>query len=594
VSPHSPTVTRNSASAREAWRLLRSNAAAARTLAQQVLVGTTSPSEQHWGRLILAQLDLDAVKMKTNSETFRMLADAFRADQDWRGHIIALSGMSRIARDEGDCEGAYQFMHESLEAHGDALENLDAFLVYNSFGAVCFDLGHLEESLRSYYRALDMARALADPSAECLVLENLGAGQFSLGNLEEATALLRRGHQLSQTHGLTRFEHLAAGNFAGCQLVGGDPEGALATVTPLLGRKLEIRQNRDRVFEIHVKAVAAHALTLLGRREEARPLASQFVAEATEINDRNMIAYGAWIEGLLARADGDLQRALERLRFADSTLVATDDPFYAVEVTGELASLQAALGRWKEAYDTHVRHHTLRVAILKKTVEARYATTKVQANLAEAERERDIARQRQGDAEQSQRVSEQLNGELAGRMEEIELLQEQQREQATRDALTGLYNRRMLDETLAREIAAAKRGDRELVVAMLDIDHFKELNDAYGHAGGDVVLAGLARYLEEGLRRNDIPCRYGGEEFCILMPDTGAAAAVECLARLLGRFAALEFRISSTVIAKVTFSAGVASHRDGDDMASLLLRADEALYEAKRAGRNRVHMEAAA
>lgn len=157
-----------------------------------------------------------------------------------------------------------------------------------------------------------------------------------------------------------------------------------------------------------------------------------------------------------------------------------------------------------------------------------------------------------------------------------------------RDPLTGSDNRRELSVILHREIAQARLDNEPLSVAMIDLDHFKVINDKYGHAAGDAALIHLTHLASTALRGNDAFARYGGEEFVLVLPCTavnGAVFAVKRFQRLLAR-KPLVFEDQTILI---TFSAGVATLDLREDEASLLRRADSALYEAKRAGRNCVH-----
>lgn len=182
----------------------------------------------------------------------------------------------------------------------------------------------------------------------------------------------------------------------------------------------------------------------------------------------------------------------------------------------------------------------------------------------------------------------QANEELLDRIDQIEQLRTQLQEQAIRDGLTGLYNRRYLEETLKRELARAERQGVPLPLLMLDIDHFKEFNDTHGHSVGDMVLQHLAGLLDEMTRRGDIVCRYGGEEFVVVMPGAGveqAAQRGEEVCRSLEK----AFVVHLETHLRVTISAGVAAYPIHATTASeLLQRADQALYAAKHWGRNRV------
>jgi diguanylate cyclase (GGDEF)-like protein/PAS domain S-box-containing protein len=162
-------------------------------------------------------------------------------------------------------------------------------------------------------------------------------------------------------------------------------------------------------------------------------------------------------------------------------------------------------------------------------------------------------------------------------------------EQAIRDPLTGLFNRRYLNEELARQFARVGRGGPSLALAVIDLDHFKRLNDNFGHEMGDLVLKALGQELRQSVRRSDIPCRMGGEEFVLLMPDTDREGAVQCLDLVRERFKARRFEQAGKSIGPVTMSIGLAqAPQHGQDSESLMRAADQALYEAKAQGRDRI------
>ena len=180
------------------------------------------------------------------------------------------------------------------------------------------------------------------------------------------------------------------------------------------------------------------------------------------------------------------------------------------------------------------------------------------------------------------------NDNLQRHLVEIEALQVQLHEQAVRDPLTGLHNRRFLAEALEREIARAARDDRPLAAVIVDLDQFKQINDRYGHGAGDATLCAAAKILTSFTRSIDIVCRYGGEEFMVLLPGAGLATAVERAESWRAAFADLVTDVGGVAI-RATFSAGVAVHSaHGGSGESLLKEADAALYRAKQAGRNRV------
>lgn len=156
-----------------------------------------------------------------------------------------------------------------------------------------------------------------------------------------------------------------------------------------------------------------------------------------------------------------------------------------------------------------------------------------------------------------------------------------------RDSLTGLLNHTKLKEQLYLEVARYQRSFQPLSFVMLDIDHFKSVNDTYGHPVGDQVIKSLSRLLQQRLRRTDILGRYGGEEFAIILPDTAGAEALKVVDEIRERFSQI-CQQASTREFNTTFSAGIATMPPCNDAALLNEIADKALYQAKQAGRNRV------
>ncbi len=158
---------------------------------------------------------------------------------------------------------------------------------------------------------------------------------------------------------------------------------------------------------------------------------------------------------------------------------------------------------------------------------------------------------------------------------------------ATVDPLTGLHNRRWLDDTMARQVDRAQRSKQQAAVLMIDIDHFKRINDHYGHLTGDAVLGRVAQILMAGVRPQDLLARYGGEEFTVLLPNIDGATAILVAERLRHLVEATARDADSQDVPATTVSIGVAEMRTGDRLDDLLNRADLALARAKTLGRNR-------
>lgn len=199
-------------------------------------------------------------------------------------------------------------------------------------------------------------------------------------------------------------------------------------------------------------------------------------------------------------------------------------------------------------------------------------------DIAELERLADVMIALNQDATVSQRALAQSNMSLTRRQGQLV-------EESKTDALTGVGNRRRLEEALTVEVSRVRRGAGMLSVIMADIDHFKRVNDVYGHGTGDRVLEHLGALLRTGTRATDTVARFGGEEFVVLMPHTNLAEAMVKAEQLR---VALAAQVIAPLTEVVTSSFGVAELVGGEDGPSLLKRVDAALYRAKEAGRNRV------
>lgn len=156
------------------------------------------------------------------------------------------------------------------------------------------------------------------------------------------------------------------------------------------------------------------------------------------------------------------------------------------------------------------------------------------------------------------------------------------------DGLTGLYNRRCYEGKMVEEVRRAQQENTPLSLLILDVDHFKRFNDQYGHPQGDMVLIRLGKILMNNARKSDIPCRYGGEEFALILPQTDVTSAGRVAERIREDFGQKAFDVGQEKPVRVTVSIGVAELLEDDSAFSLLKKADDALYDSKRNGRNRI------
>ena len=197
------------------------------------------------------------------------------------------------------------------------------------------------------------------------------------------------------------------------------------------------------------------------------------------------------------------------------------------------------------------------------------------------------------ETQQMRMTVDKVRTRLSASQEEIDSLRQELarvREESMADGLTGLLNRKGLDACLEKLLESAGGRPDTFAVVMLDIDHFKRINDGYGHLFGDRVIRAVGTALKAGVKGKDHVARYGGEEFSIVLPETplaGAWAVAEGVRRLVAASRIRRLN-NDEVVGNITVSAGVALHRSGETLQSVLARADAALYRAKENGRNRV------
>jgi diguanylate cyclase (GGDEF)-like protein len=181
--------------------------------------------------------------------------------------------------------------------------------------------------------------------------------------------------------------------------------------------------------------------------------------------------------------------------------------------------------------------------------------------------------------EKSARISDQYQSMLRD-------LNEALKEASIKDALTGVGNRRMLMEHLKAEAARAGRMERQLTLALIDVDYFKRVNDTHGHDAGDKALIAIARAIQAGVRSYDLCGRWGGEEFMVIMPEIGSEPAKIVVERIRKAICEIDLRFGDQAV-PLSASFGIAEHRSDENISETIRRADEALFVAKGAGRNR-------
>jgi len=486
----------------------------------------------------------------------------------------------------GDFESAKRRMSE-IDARGNlGYTDCDRFIALNSRAITYKLLGHVDEALRFFYGAVEAAQASGLEGPRITALTNLGGYHQDLYNLEDARnyseeALRAAREAQAPVNIVTAAVNLivvyhATGLFAEARAMAGY---LLANEDDLLPGALQRRT---------LPLALAHMG--VGEIDQAQRYLDGGAVSA--IGDGDGVTLWAWLQTRCLLARGDAVRARQ---VAEDTLqerVAqrrADLPYEHMQLLNAAADACEALGDAPAALALVRRAHKVYEQLVGRSARARYVALQAGHELAQAQRERDVARDSHRSVEDDRRRLVQLNQALRAQAQETEMLHVRLREQALRDPLTGLHNRRYLFEMSPGLLDLARRQASGLCVVLIDLDHFKLLNDTYGHHAGDAVLQRFATLLAQMLRRSDVVCRHGGEEFVAVMPDIDADGAQAMLGRLLEAYQAQQQDIGRRKLPSCSFSAGIAVFpTHGSSLEQLLSRADRALYSAKARGRARI------
>ena len=541
---------------------------------------TDRDHELELGYAILSEQPLRALELA------RATRDAAEAVSDPRQLGRALALEARVATRRGDLDAALEallraepllasssapdLLAEVAVAHArlafysggyrDALERIEeAIAIADRYqlDRVRLDArNHLSLILGNMEAAsgLDVARAVVDLAVELeSPYEEVGGRNdvaytlYERGELREAAAEIELAVDLALALGDDARYPLAyaIGTRADIRLVEGDAAAALEDVDEVL-RLLEDGDDPDPYLHGVTHEVRMRCLVALGRVEEAIAAGQRGLAVSDHAPP--------FVRGLLLRS---------------------------------LAEVFRAAGDHEAAYSALAEGFVLERAVIEQQASHRLALQQASLEVAAARREATVLAAKNSELEELVGELNATKSELEQRMSQLEELRDQLREQADRDWLTGLRNRRWLARELPAIIGPARRGFDSVAVALVDLDHFKSVNDRFGHDAGDQVLRAVADLLTQCVREGDVVVRSGGEEFVVVMPATSRDEALGCCERLRN---ALREQLWPELDGELslTLSAGVVCADEPAESDDLLALADARLYQAKALGRDRI------
>ncbi len=592
--------------ARRAWALLltdtdRAIASANRALAM-ALHSADAPAEararmargfhwQYYGTLAEAACEL------------RLAAAGFDALGDRAGSLLATVGLARTVWRGGQFRAAVDLLLPLRDEGLQLLRHQDRALLLNAIAGCYSSLGQSEQAIAYMHEALRDAGPRRGHGFDAVLHCNLANELTQLGDCEQALRHIGQGlARCEGTHNAFLASALLINRIIILTDLGRATE-ALPDIHQVLALPTDAtgRGGNARHFEpLALAALSAGALAL-GERLVGLALAAPGLGVPDEQVER------AVAQALLARLQGQPAQALARL--ASVRKLAGDDQAEGLSLRvrcqffQQASVLHGAMGQPDQALADLQAWQALHQRQDRQAHRAHYQSAALQTELLRLTHRLQDSQAKRRSTERSRAKLAAINAQLAQKMGEVQALQEALRQQATVDVLTGLHNRRHLNEVLPAQLAIARRSGTPLAVVIIDLDHFKAINDEHGHPAGDELLAAFGRLLATSLRKSDLACRYGGEEFCLLMPRSTASAARRKVQALLRRWRQTRLALGAQVSQGHSFSAGVTDSADSGDRSgnagqptpeSLLNAADQALLAAKQAGRCRVLLAPAA
>jgi diguanylate cyclase (GGDEF)-like protein len=530
---------------------------------------------------IAAELNASALKMRNTRpmearKLYEQAYDLAHNDDSCRTEMAAsLAGLAYLNNDAGDVDLAVSQNSEAislLNSYSPVPALVDA---YCNLSWIFFSFGEFSSAMGYASKALTIAQGLQDKYWEARALDTYGCTFFAdASDVDEATKFPEKAAQLFGEVGDKSEQARVYNNIADIQLHGGRLKAALEFSQKSIALAEEVSSS---IVKIIANTTLSEVLIAMGEYAQAENCLQETLGQFSK---ETPVPFKAYLLTALAK----IHLMNSQTEQAESSLLA------AIEIAIHIKSIYdevIALRILSEVYEQN-QEYSKALGCLKKftalneklqseKAAKQFHALKVSSNLETAQRDAEIHRLK----------TVELQNEINERnrfQKELEIL-------AITDSLTGLYNRRQFFNLANHEIEQVRRFNRAIALVLIDLDDFKQINDTFGHPTGDSVLSSIAGIFQASTRAVDILCRYGGEEFAILMPETDSTGSGIIIQRV--RKALEEHNLIVNLEGfRVTFSAGIASFDTSKahgpaDLEILIKWADKALYDAKHAGKNR-------
>jgi diguanylate cyclase (GGDEF)-like protein len=578
--------------ARRAWNLLHADSTQALALAERAVEAALRADDlaaEGWGRMAVGFFQLYYATAAEAAAQLLRAQTCFDSTGDRAGRILAAAGIARSLWRQGRVDEALAQVLPLRDEGVRVLRHDQLGVLLNTIAGCYSAQGDSTQAFAYMYEALRDARPSQGRGFDTVLHCNLAHELLQIGDYEHALQHVDQGLARCARLKNPRLVSILLINRLICLTELRREAESLPDIDALLRMPADASGRGRMATHFESMAIAALRAGELSMGEDLvrRALAEGPGVVPDERLERTIAA------GLLAMVKGDPREAVAVLEPAMPPMDSEDTPglslrmraqFFGVlseahERLGDAPLALKALRQWQW-------HHRAQAKLASR---ARYQAATLQTELLRLQHRLDENDARRRSTERARAELAAANQQLLNKVQEVQSLQEALRRQATQDPLTRLFNRRHLNDALPTLFALAQREGRAMALVIIDLDHFKRVNDQHGHAAGDRLLADFGELLVRHGRRSDVACRYGGEEFCLLMPRTNAEGAKRKVESLLKRWRAHSLPAGDVTLDGLSFSAGIADTsiaRSSPD--ALLKAADDELLNAKRAGRNQV------
>jgi diguanylate cyclase (GGDEF)-like protein len=523
--------------------------------------------------------EYDQARTHTTDAYQHYLGTGDLADQ---ASCLNLLGM--ISYKTGDYFTALENTSKALELRMMLGDEIGQSQCQNNLAMIHELTGDYSQALERYLKSLESKRKFGDSEGQANSLLNIAAIYQNLGQYELTRSSLIESQAIFVSSLDVQGQVFVLVNLGELDRRQQKYAESLVTLDKAEALIGQLGKSDAMITLLYTKAMVFKET---GRNGEAMAALQEGLELARQNNEPYHQAEGLINIGQVQMQAGELTAAETSFREALAVVAGIQSNELLLQLYQSLSELYEQVGDHRQALEEYKRFRVAERQILNRDLEAKIKGLTVAHELEQARSEKEIYRLRNtelAELNRSLQEADQLKNNLLAQQRQqshvLELL-------AREDSLTGLFNRRYLDTVLAMEFARARRFDRSLSVVMADIDHFKQINDRYGHPAGDRVLKAIAQTMLDCCREIDWVARYGGEEFVLVLPETEGPRAVSLCQRILKMIEEQDWH-DLLPGGAVTISMGVTDDRAVTDSQMMLAAADANLYRAKHAGRNRV------